>query len=658
MTHNTSKEKRSNPVLKRATILAAQGKSDQALQLVQTHLGKFPRDIEALNLAGSFAAQLESWAQAEKFFLEVLARNKSNTYSLYNLAKVYKLSGQLNESISILMNLLVVEPGNVSALNEIGFLFTKTGDIESALHAFQKSIQIDPMFELAYRNLYATLIMSGRYEEATQTVKAALQKITSDYRYTLKVDLIVCLWRSRDFEGGRLAAINIIDELTQLNAPRYLDLLARAVSHYGIIFMELNEIELAEEQFKKAISLDSKYIEPYINLAKVHLFREDLLQSIQYFDAALAIDPGNGELHMQLGSLLRDAGRPQLALPHHQSAVAQSPGNPELRYYLGTTQLALGQLAQGFDNLEFRWARREGGHKSGLDIPEWSGSPESGRSIFVYKEQGLGDEVLFATCMPDLIGRFEHIVCLCHPKLKTLFARSFPQVEFCDSERALTADDLGNPDFQIPIGSLPRIFRRSLDYFPSAEQVLIPDADKVALFREHLARKDGKLIVGIAWRSSLQNVDRRSIYPVLDYWSPLLQLPGIVWVNLQYGDVKNEIKNAEQEFGVAILDFADVDHFTDLDTSAALMKACDLVIGPATSTTQISAAIGVPTIRLSSGYDYFCLGTDYYPWFPSLNEISRPFGETWTAPIQQTANIVQILAAEHAHVAGSYENTQ
>ncbi|HEX5635960.1 MAG TPA: tetratricopeptide repeat protein, partial [Gammaproteobacteria bacterium] len=139
MTHNTSKEKRSNPVLKRATILAAQGKSDQALQLVQTHLGKFPRDIEALNLAGSFAAQLESWAQAEKFFLEVLARNKSNTYSLYNLAKVYKLSGQLNESISILMNLLEVEPGNVSALNEIGFLFTKTGDIESALHAFQKS---------------------------------------------------------------------------------------------------------------------------------------------------------------------------------------------------------------------------------------------------------------------------------------------------------------------------------------------------------------------------------------------------------------------------------------------------------------------------------------------------------------------------------------
>lgn len=648
MTKNASKKSNQHPALKKATALAAQGKDKQALEVIQKHLRQVPRDIEALNLAGTLAARMESWTQSAQYFKGALALDSRNVYALYNLAKVYKLSNQLNEAIAILKSLLEIEPNNVSALNEIGFLFTKTGELDSALHAFETSIKIDPTFELAYRNLYATLIVCGSYEEATRIVRSALQKITSDYRYTLKVDLIVCLWRSRDFEEGRQAAMNIIDELTQLNAPSYRELLARACSHYGLILMELNEIESAAEQFKKALSLDPKYIEPYINLAKVYLFKEEISQSIQYFDAALAIDPGNGELHMQLGNLLRDAGRPQLALPHLQSAVAQSPGNPELRYYLGGIQLALGQLEQGFENYEFRWARREGGRKSSLNIPEWHGSPEFGQSIFVYKEQGLGDEVIFATCLPDLTRRFEHVVCLCHPKLKTLFVRSFPQVEFCDTDRALTADDLGNPDFQIPIGSLPRVFRRTLGNFPNREQLLIPDANKVALFRERLKTKDDRLIVGIAWRSSMQSVDRRSIYPVLEFWQPLLQLPGIVWVNLQYGDVADEIKTAEQEFGVSILNFADVDHFVDLDASAALMKACDLVIGPATSTTQIAAAVGAPTIRLSAGYDYFCLGADYYPWFPSLINMPHQLGETWTNPIQQTADIVRALAAERA----------
>jgi hypothetical protein len=101
--------------------------------------------------------------------------------------------------------------------------------------------------------------------------------------------------------------------------------------------------------------------------------------------------------------------------------------------------------------------------------------------------------------------------------------------------------------------------------------------------------------------------------------------------------------------GVSIVNFEEVDHFNDLDTSAALMKACDLVIGPATSTTMISAAVGIPTIRLAT-YDIYQLGTEHYPWLPSLTPILRRFGESWDGAIQQTAGIVRTLAAEGAHV--------
>lgn len=637
-----------NTGLQKASKLSAQGNDKQALKVIQTHLRKSPHDIEALNLAGMLATQLENWALAEKHFTGTLAIDKSDTYALYNLFKLLKLSNRPDEAAALLDRVLELEPDNVTALNERGVLFAGQGDMASALQAFDKCIQIDPLFEMAYRNLYAALVNCGRYEEAVPVVKLAIQKITTDYRYTIKVDLAVCFWRAGLIQESRLAAEEIIAELTQLDDPQYCELLARAHSSYGIIFMELNEVESAQEQFMKAISLDPANIEPYINLAKSYWYMEDLSQAIRWFDAALAIAPDRAELHLHLGIVLRDAGRPELALPYLQSAVVQSPANPELRYYLGMAQFALGQLDQAYENYEFRWARRECGNKSQLAIPEWTGSPQSGRSILVYREQGLGDEVVFATCLPDLVDRFKRVTYICHPKLKTLFARSFPQIEIRDLDSMLTLENLGNPDFQIPIGSLPRIFRKSIEDFPDNRQLLMPDAEKVSLFRDRLPQNSKKLIVGIGWRSSVKSLDRSSIYPQLEFWRPLFSLPGIVWVNLQYGDVSEEIKKAEHGFGAHIINFADVDHFDDLDSSAALMKACDIVIGPNSSTTFISAGVGVPTFRIFPYVDLFCMGTDHDPWFPNIFPIKRHLGENWEMPIKRVADIVQALAAERA----------
>ncbi|MDO8464118.1 MAG: tetratricopeptide repeat protein [Gallionella sp.] len=641
---------RSRDPVKKAAALSAQGNDKQALKVIQTHLRKSPHDIETLNLAGTLAVRLENWALAEKYFTGALAINKTDTETLGNLFRVLKLSNRPDEASVILSEILELEPDNVHALSEKGIILFGQGDTASALQVFDKCIQIDPSFEMGYKNLYSALITCGRYGEAERIAKLAIQKSTTDYRYTFKVDLVVCLWRSGAIQEGQQAAEEIIAELTQLNNPQYRELLARAHCHHGIILLELNELESAREKFMKAMSLDPGNVDPYINLAKACWFTGDLLQAIHWFDEALAVAPDNAELHLHLGIVLRDAGRPELALPYLQSAVVQSPANPELRCYLGMAQFALGQLDQAYENYELRWIRQEGGKKSQLAIPEWTGLPESGRSIFVYTEQGIGDDLMFATCLPDLIGRFERVIYICHPKLKKLMVRSFPQIEIRDLDSNLTSHDLGNPDFQIPIGSLPRIFRKNIESFPRSQQLLVPDIDKSALFRERLLRNKGKLIVGIAWRSSFKSLDRRAIYPQLEFWRPLFSLPGIVWVNLQYGDVGEEIKKAEHDFGVSIIDFAEVDHFDDLDSSVALMKACDLVIGPGSSTVVLSAGAGVPTFKLVPYIDLFCMGTDYYPWFPNMVLAVRSLEETWEMPIQRIANIVQALAAEGVHV--------
>jgi Flp pilus assembly protein TadD len=649
MATRTTTPRRSESVNK-AGNLSAQGKDKQALEVIQKYLRQAPRDIEALNLAGTLAARMENWERAEHFFTGVLALSKDNSYALYSLSKVYKLSNRGGDAVEALTRLLQIEPGNVAALNEIGVLLAGQGHLDPALQAFKTAIDLDPAFEKAYRNLYATLYTGARYEEAADIAKRAFEHISSDYRWNFRTDLILCLWKSQAFAEARELAEDVIEELEHSDTPAHKEILLHAITNLGVLLLEMQEPDAAEAQFKRAIALAPNKVEPYVNLAKLNVYREDFQGAIAWFEKALAIDPEHAELHNHLAIFLRDSGRPDLALPHHLSALAQSPGNVEMRFYLGITQFALGRLQEAYANWALRWSRREGGSKSTFPIPEWTGTSEAGRSLLVYREQGIGDEIIFASCLPDLSRRFERILCVCHSKLKPLFARSFPYIEFRSGADALTAADLATLEWQIPIGSLPPIVRPDVSAFPPHPQLLSPDPLALEHFRAALAPRRQVLTVGIGWRSGLLSLSRRTLYPYLEFWRALFDIPGITWVNVQYGEVSKELREAEQQFGVSIVNFDEVDHFNDLDTSAALMKACDLVIGPDTSTTQIAAAVGTPTIRMYSGCDYFCLGTDHYPWFPSLTTIPRHFGESWLGPIDRTASIIKALVAERSRL--------
>lgn len=641
----TSKKSPHNSALQKAAALLAEGKGEQALEIVQKHLRLTPRNPDALNMAGKIAARMENWALAEKHFSNALSLNPNDTHALYGLSEVFKLSNRVGEAIEALTRLLRIEPRSVSALNEIGFLLAGLGHLDPALKAFEAAIEIDPSFEQAYRNLYTTLFSIAHFEEAAIVAKRAMEHISPEFRWNVRATLILCLWKSQAIDEAKQVAEELINELDRSNNSQYRETLPQALNNYGVLLMETDEPDAAETQLKRAIVLAPELLDPYINLARLNGFRENFQEAINWFDKALVIDPGSANLHSHLANFLRDAGRPDLALPHNLSALSISPGNMEFRHSLSHTQFALGQLHSAYENWEFRWLCREAGSKIDLPIPEWTGAQEAGRSLLVYREQGIGDQVIFASCLPDIITRFERILCVCHSKLKPLFARSFPQIDFRGGNEVLSQDDLCTLDCQIAMGSLPRIVRPNLESFPKKAHFLVTDPEKVAFFHQRLPSVHKALRIGFGWRSHLLALNRRMFYPGLEFWQPLFDVPGVIWINLQYGDIADELEKAEAQFGIHIINFEDVDHFNDLDTSAALMKACDLVIGPSTSTTMISAAVGVPTIRLAP-YDIFQLGTDYYPWLPSLTPIMRNFGEAWDRSIQQTADIVRTLATE------------
>ena len=126
----------------------------------------------------------------------------------------------------------------------------------------------------------------------------------------------------------------------------------------------------------------------------------------------------------------------------------------------------------------------------------------------------------------------------------------------------------------------------------------------------------------------------------------MLSVPGIHWVNLQYDDCEAELTAVEQQWGVTIHRWADLDIFTDLDGVAALMSALDLVISPATMVAQLAAGIGTPVWRLSSyAHDEMFLGTEVVPWFPTMRVYRQPTPGDWQTVFTHIATAVMSLRA-------------
>jgi len=193
-------------------------------------------------------------------------------------------------------------------------------------------------------------------------------------------------------------------------------------------------------------------------------------------------------------------------------------------------------------------------------------------------------------------------------------------------------------DLQIAAGSLPPLLRPGLTVFPPHAAFLTADADRAAQWRGRVDALGPGLKVGIAWRSQVVDAHRAAAYTRLEEWAPVLRTPGVVAVNLQYGDVEAEIVAVERALDVRVHRWPDLDLKDDFESTAALTANLDLVVTPAVSAGELAGALGVPVWRLGSG-DWTWLGTAVRPWYPSMRLCPPRPGET-------LAHVLVRIAAE------------
>jgi tetratricopeptide (TPR) repeat protein len=416
----------------------------------------------------------------------------------------------------------------------------------------------------------------------------------------------------------------------------------------------------AEQFYRRVLALQPERLEALVNLANLLRANGQFAAAIALLQPALARAPQSPELNLTLGSAFRELGereraiaftraalaarpdyaaalgnladllsadRPEEARTLYERAIENAPREAQLRLNRAIFHLLNGDLEQGWRDYEARLKVTGKFPAAPLRLAPWRGGALARTRLLVRAEQGIGDQILFASLIPELAARAARegggVLLECEPRLAPLFARSFAGVAVHAAAiktiaGAPVADygwlkAAGGAGAVIAMGSLPRYLRPQIGAFPAPHVFLRPDAAEVARRKTEF----GRGAIGIAWRSGKAGGNRALQYAPLEAWGAFLKdLPGTP-VMVQYDAQPEEIAALERMSGRRMVVPAGIDQKQELDRACALLAALDAVVSAPTAVCWLAAGAGVKTLKILYDWSWTALGRDYEPFAPA-----------------------------------------
>jgi tetratricopeptide (TPR) repeat protein len=353
------------------------------------------------------------------------------------------------------------------------------------------------------------------------------------------------------------------------------------------------------------------------------------------FETATLLNPDNYTARVNLLNTQSHAGNKDEWVINEVQLIEKNAGNKittrtlqGARHNAAFSFFRTGQAGLGWDYLEAGLSpeldsNRGRAPRRNFQAPRWRGEPITGKRLMVWREQGLGDEIMLASMLHELQGMDCQVVFECNNRLVSLFQRSFPEFEVrAESFRSIYPFDSPKEDFdyQIPLASLGGLFRRQLEDFKRCKAYFKTDAALVADYKARLsALAPGKKWIGLCWRSGMISPTRSSSYTLMEDWDELLLLPDVAVVNLQYGLCEDELLAAEARTGKTIIRWQDTDLQNDLEAVAALSQALHGVCSVGTAVAQIAGAAGQTTRLVCRKPAWTAIGTHQFQFCPDIH---------------------------------------
>jgi tetratricopeptide (TPR) repeat protein len=627
MVPHTLKQNRVVEQLRVALDHHQSGRLTEAEQIYRRILETNPQQADALHLLGMIEHANGRHGAAAELIRKAIAINPNQPHYHSNLGTVLQAQGKLDESLACFEQALALKPDLAEVHSNFGNILLVQGKLDDAVACQQRALALKPDCAEAHFNLGNVRKAQGNLDQAVDSYKRAL---------ALKPGMVAAESNlgSVFYTQGKLDEAEAALDRALALRPNHPE----AHSNLGSVLQARNKLDEAVACYERALALKPDRPEVLSNLGTAHHAQDHLDEAVACYERALAVNPDFAEAHHNLGCVLFSLGQVDEALARHSKALALQPDYPQARFAESLAQLCKGDFAAGWRNYESRWNTKDHDTpRRAYSEPLWTGEKLASGRLLIWGEQGIGDEIMFAGLIPDLLRTGNRCVLDSIARLKPLFARSFPGVEVISGHRP--GD---NPELDIaahsPSGSLPRLFRLSTAAFAATTSpYLLADPEKRNQFRTRYS--DGRPLVGLAWHTNNRKTGRsRSID--LSWFAPLLARPDIRWISLQYGD--------HQALEPILVDRS-VDQLKDMDDFAAQIAALDLVVTIDNSTAHLAGALGVPVwLLLPFAADWRWLDAgERSPWYPTMRLFRQPKLRDWHSVIERVgralspANIIE-----------------
>lgn len=429
------------------------------------------------------------------------------------------------------------------------------------------------------------------------------------------------------------------------HAERAVEIDPQHWTHHNTLGCVLNELENSQqalECYRRGLRIAPHKAELHNNLARAQSDLGADQDAEASYREALRIDPAYAEALYNLANLCRDGGRFDEAIELYDAALCHQEDMLLARRNRGLALLEMGRFADGWNEYDWRWSEQQRTRPGGaLDVPAWQGEPLGERTILIHAEQGVGDEIMFASCYPEMIARAGRCVLTCDPRLVSLFERSFPSAVISPVRRGEECGWRVPPgvtiDFQIAAGDLPQFLRPAAESFPRQKRFLVADLSQQESWRRRLESLGGSLNVGIAWLAGQTRQEQRKRSIPLAAWAAVLSVPGVNFVSLQYGDCQEQIDRVSADSGVTIHTFGDLDPTNDLDRLAAVTSALDLVISVGNTTVHLAGSLGTPVWAMlpPAGTWRWTQGHERALWYESVRLMRATPPDDWSGLLER-----------------------
>ena len=510
----------------------------------------------------------------------------------------------------------------------LGVALLDAGDVSGAIDLFQRCLVTAPERREAAERLGQIFADMGRYGDA-----AAMFSL--ECRIDPANDEARSRWLLSRFREGELQCYHDLLLVAETGGNLQSRLNA------GMAAVDRQLWDEANRLMSKALATFPGSSDAWSKSAIPLILNGDLLIAQKHVNRSLSIDAMCLEARVNLGRILEALGQIRAAITEYEAALQLRPGLPEPRLNAASCHLGLAQFDVGWEYYAARWASRSIVNYSRYSMSRYLPTsrprlthPAADLRVLVWTEQGIGDEIMFSSMFSELADQTRQVIATVDDRLISLFKRSFREIRFFGrSERV--PESLY--DFQLPVGDLGSLFRRSIrDFEGRGTAFLTPDTSRVNEYRSCL-RESRKFVVGISWYSTSPNTGSvRSVS--LQRLISTLDRPQLKFVCLQYGkDVADEIRVVRDRTGIDVQLVPNLDPTMDIDGVAAAAVACDLVVSVGNSVAHIAAACGCPTWLLASvGASWrWMFEGERTPWYDSVRIFRQKKLGDWDVVLEQ-----------------------